>query len=153
MNTKLLFVILAGFIIPWIITIPFFQRDKKVFILIAPVSSIFAFVINIVGYQMGFFYLLPLYEIKLVTAMFTNLGLFALMPCYEIFIIRHTTIKPIYSVFGFAFLNTLFEYLGLATGFVEYYNGWNIFYTFFSYFIPFYIIYFYYLWTKRLGII
>ena len=143
--------IILGFIIPWIFGIWLFNRDKKIVLIIMPFTSIVAHTVNSFGFTLKFWMLKP-FELHTFSALPFDLGLFALLGCAFIYIVKNKKVNPYILIFIFALLITIMEYIGVSLGYVKYGNGWNIIYTYFSYLIPFAIVYWYYLGLKKLNV-
>lgn len=150
---KFLIVIVFGFVVPWMVGINLFRKDKKIIMLIAPFMSVLAFIVNVIGFELGFWRLHPVFETVSFTALPVDIGLYPVMGCFMIFIIRKAYYHRFIIILTTALITTICEYVGVVTGFVTYAHGWNIIYTFVSYYIPYNISYLYYLQLQKLGIL
>ncbi|KIV55535.1 membrane protein, partial [Aneurinibacillus migulanus] len=61
-------------------------------------------------------------------------------------------IRPYAIILIFSLATTLLEYVMLVFGKVSYGQNWNILWTFWSYVLPYFIIYRYYIALKKLGL-
>lgn len=149
---KLFIVILLGFIVPWIIGIYLYTKDKKTVAVIAPFSSMLAFVLNEFGIQFGLFQPLPVYELKSFSALFVNAGMFAIEPCIYIYFLRQTKFRPVILNIIISIFATFIEYLLVSAGYIMYSEYWNIIYTYLSFFAAFMIVYLYYLLLVKIKV-
>lgn len=137
--------IILGFIIPWIFGIMLYFKDKKTVLIIAPFSSILAYIINEFCFHYNFWRVIPINVNDDYTSISVNLGLYSVLGCYLIYCISRKYLKPYLIILIFTVATTALEYLGLLFHLVIYANGWNIGWTFLSYLIPYLLIYCYYL--------
>lgn len=143
----MLYNIILGFVIPWIFGICLYKKNPKVVILIAPISSILAHSVNVFGGLLKYWKLQPtkLGEFSVIPF---ELGIYAVIPCFMIHIIKNKKVAPYISILLFTAVLTIQEYIYIKLGRVIYNNGWTIYFTFFSYLIPNFMVYKYY---KLLG--
>ena len=147
----LLFNIILAFIIPWIFVVWLFFINPKIILIIFSFTSVVSHTINAIGINMNFWAVKP-FELKAFSALPFDLGYFPLLGCFLVYIISKTKRNPYSTIFIFVFLITCIEFLGVLSEFIIYGNGWNIFYTYFSYLIAYTLVYWYYLWLKKLNI-
>ena len=153
-SAKLYIVILFSFILPWFIGIFLYFKDKQIIVTIAPFACMLGFILNTIGIDLGYFYPPQLGNIKPHTiAILPNIGLLAIISCAFIFAVCHTKIKPFILNLLFTVIATPIDMILIYYKFLEYNKGWNILLTSLAYIISFYIIYFYYLWIKKLRIV
>lgn len=151
---KLYIVIFFSFILPWFIGILLYSMDKQIIVTIAPFACTLGFILNTIGMDLGYFYPLQIGKIKPHTvAIFPNTGLLAIESCLLIFMIHHTKYKTIILNLLMTIVSTLIDMIFIYFNFLEYKKGWNIPLTSLAYIIAFYVIYFYYLWMKKMEII
>lgn len=145
--------IILGFIIPWIFGIWLFQKHKAIVATIAPFTAVIATKVNMILIFLDFYHLTPVYEHEesLSTIPF-DIGLYAVLASWMVYLIWKKG-KPLLFIFLFGVLTTLIEWIGILFGKVLYYNGWTLFLTFWSYFIPYSLVFFYYTFLKKLEII
>lgn len=136
--------IAVGFLIPWIFGTYLFRKDKRFMLLIGPLASVFTFIIIDFGEQFGVWNLYPFEMDNSIAALPFCLGLYPINASYMIYLIHTKKISQYWSVLIFTFVTTIEEGIGLIMGRVIYDNGWNIFWTFISYLIPYLICYYYY---------
>ncbi|MBM7552374.1 hypothetical protein [Thalassobacillus pellis] len=124
--------ILCGTIIPLIILFMFFKKYPELVILIYPVGISIAFLANDWGADL-FWQVMPKHENPSLSMMPYNIGYFPLMAVAFSYIKVKKSIKSGILILSFAITTTFIEFLGLTVGKIQYYNNWNIFYTFFIY--------------------
>lgn len=137
--------IILGFIIPWIFGVILYFKDKKIVLIIAPFSSILAYIINELCFHLNLWRVVPVNINDDYTSMSVNLGLYSVLGCYLIYYISRKRLNSYLIILIFTIATTILEYLGLLFHLVAYGNGWNIGWTFLSYIIPYLLIYWYYL--------
>lgn len=138
----LLNLILALFI-PWILSIFLLIKDKKILLTIFPFMSMLSYTIISLEHDIKFWTLEPSKYNALPSIPFC-IGLYPVNACYLIYFIRHTKINSYVLIFSFSIFTTFEEWLGVQVGKVHYHNGWNIFWTFISYLIPYILCTLYY---------
>ena len=144
--------IVLGFIVPVVVSLFFFRIDPKLFALIYPVGISLACVINIIGFDFSFWKLKP-FKFHSFSALPIDLGLYPCLLYIHIFLIHDKAFNPTLSVVFFALFTTFLEFIAVRVGKVIYSNGWNIWFTCVSYFIPFTITYWYYLCLVSLDVL
>ncbi|MEQ6353201.1 hypothetical protein ABNX05_01065 [Lysinibacillus sp. M3] len=143
------FNIIWAFIIPWTIGILHLnKRDKLVIPLIGSFCSVLSFVINEIGFHFDFFEVMPLIDEKNTSALPFIIGLYPILGSYLIFFIRKFQ-HPFLIIFLMTLLTTFLELTFVYFGIVKYYNGWNGYYTFVSYLLPYILAYRYYLFLDK----
>ena len=78
-----------------------------------------------------------------------NLGIYPVLSILMIDFIRKSRFNILWVTI-FSLFTTLAEYSAVLLGKAKYYNGWNNIKTFFSYFIPYYLVYKYNQWTNKI---
>lgn len=124
--------VITGFIIPWILAI-FLFKDRRFLILVALVGCVIAFVMNELGFFANMWKLYP-WNLEYISTIPFNLGFFALYPHYFIMAIEKYHVKPIIAIAVMSALVTVAEFCGFLIGRVIYDNGWNLIFTYLSYF-------------------
>jgi hypothetical protein len=153
-NNKLYIIIVFCFIIPWFIGIFLYFKDKQLIVTIAPFACAIGFILNTIGIDLGCFYPLQIGNIKPHTlAIFPNVGLLTIESCIFIFMVHHSRIKLLILNLVLTTIASVIDSIFLYTNILVYKKGWNIPFTLLTYFLTFYIIYFYYLRIKKLLII
>lgn len=137
--------IILGFIIPWVFGVTLYFKDKKTVLIIAPFSSILAYIVNEFCFHLNFWRLVPVNINDDYTSISVNLGLYPVLGCYLIYYISRKHLNSCSIILIFTIVTTILEYLGTLFNLVTYGNGWNIGWTFLSYLIPYLLIYWYYL--------
>ena len=143
--------IVIGFIIPFILMVILYFKDKKVLLIIAPFASVIAYTVNAIGFYFGFWDLYP-FGNKIIVHVPVDIGLYPMLAAYMIYYIHCKRIKPFAVIFFFTLLTTCLESVGLIMGLVVYGNGWHLGGTFISYLIPYILNYSYYMYLKKLGV-
>lgn len=135
--------IIFGFIIPWIFGYILYIKDRRMLLYITPFASAVSHTVNFWGFKSNFWRLVPLNLEDLASLPF-NIGLFAVFPSYLIYYISKKKTNPYLLIVTFSILMTILEQIAVLFGWVMYFNGWNISWTFISYFIPYLIVYAFY---------
>lgn len=145
--------IVFGFVIPWIAGILLWRKSPVTIYLIGPIASIVAALFNDLGYHLNFWDFTPKIENdETLSALPLDLGLYPVMACLMIYWIFRTKRQAWLKLTLFALFNTALEFVGLHFGKVEYKNGWNIGWTFVSYFLALLLVYFYYKLLSKYGL-
>lgn len=148
-----MYFIIIAFILPWTIgLLHLHPRDKKLIPLGGPFGAVLSFFINELGFHFGFWEVHPFPNPKTIAALPFNLGLFPILGCYMIFFIKKRITHPYFIVFLTALITTILELIFVLMGKVIYSNGWNIFWTYISYLIPYLFAYWFYLHLKTLKV-
>ncbi len=98
--------------------------------------------INVIGFYFDFWHYKPVFQkIETISAMPLDVGLFAVLGTLLIYtcIKRPFGIHPFVALLVFSLFTTLMEYVVLKFDLVTYSNGWNIGWTFISYFVAYLI--------------
>ena len=138
--------ILLGFLLPWILGIYIYKRDKRILIAFFPVGSLLAFIINEFGFYFEFWNITPILKVKTMSALPMNLGIFPVLACYLVYLInsKYKQWNSFLLVILFSGFTTGLEFTGVITSKVVYMNHWNIGWTFVSYFVFYILIVWYY---------
>ena len=137
--------ILLGFFLPWVtVGIYIYKRDKRILLLIFPISALVAFITNELGFYFEFWNLTPILKEESMSALPMNLGIFPLLACCLIYLIKSRNWNPILLILLFSLLTTCLEFIGVITGKVIYMNHWNLGWTFVSYLIAYILEFWYY---------
>ncbi len=141
----------TGFITPWILGLWLLKKDKKLIFSIVPFVCIIATLVCLWGDYKKFWVVKPkLKNGQFLTTMPFNFGFYPILSVLMIYLIKKTEgRKSLWIVIIFSFLTTFAEFCGVLFKKVKYYNDWNIIKTFFSYLVPYYFVYIYYLWINR----
>jgi hypothetical protein len=141
--------IVIGFVIPLILGTILYKKNSRVIIFIAPISSVVSFIINEIGYSSEFWEFTPIFkENETLSALPFDVGLFPFLACLMVYIIITKRIKPFYIICFFTMVTTLLEFVFFLIGKVIYQRGWNIFFTFLSYALAYFICYYYFILIK-----
>ncbi|MFC7393515.1 CBO0543 family protein [Scopulibacillus cellulosilyticus] len=144
---------LIGFVLPWIFGIWLYLKNPKVILTIAPFMSVVAFTVNQWGYYFEFWDLVPILKDETASAIPLNLGIYPVLSSLMIHLIQTKKSNPYLWIFILTIFTTFLELICLILGKVVYHNGWNIFWTFVSYLIPYWLTYLYYKLLKHHDII
>ena len=141
---------LIVFIIPWFIAlIHLYRKDRLILPLVAPFGSAIAFVINDFGHLFGFWKLTFVSHWEIIAALPFDIGLYPILSCYMIYFIRKKG-HPYIMILIMTAFTTLSETVFVIFGRVVYGNGWNNFWTFISYLIPYILVYGYFLYLRKI---
>ncbi|BAH07573.1 CBO0543 family protein [Clostridium kluyveri] len=144
--------ITIGLIIPWITGIFLYFKEKELLLITFPFASSIALVINAWGFNRDYWNLYP-FECQHISDLPFDIGLYPIMGVYMLYFIRHTKLKSYFIISSTILFTTFLEFLGVFTGRVFYSKGWNILYTFFSYVFSYIVLYYFYLYLKKLKIL
>lgn len=145
--------LLLAFLIPWIICIlHLYKKDKMLLFLFAPYFSVSAYIINAFGFYFDFWEVLPFPNQKHIASLPFDLGIYTVLGCYLIFFIKKFN-RPYFVIFLMSLFTTFLETVFVYFGRVIYGNGWNVYLTFFSYFIPYLFLYWYYRFLIKINVI
>ncbi|MFC3040522.1 hypothetical protein ACFOGI_09720 [Virgibacillus xinjiangensis] len=139
---------LIGFILPWFAAVWLLKMDSillKIMVLFVMIESLF---VNVIGLQLGFWLLLPLEAIPILSQMPYILGAYPITAAYMVYFIQSSD-KPVAGLVLFSLLITGLEFILLSVDWLVYGNGWNIIFTFFSYLVPNALAYQFYKITRR----
>lgn len=144
--------IVLVFVVPWsICIIHLYKKEKLLIFLIAPFFSVVTYTINTFGFYFGFWEVIPFPVQKNLATLPFDLGIYPILAIYLIFFIIKFK-KPSFVVFLMTSFTTLLELIFVYYGRVIYGNGWNIYFTFFSYLFPYLFVYGYYKYLIKLNI-
>ncbi|GAA0722337.1 hypothetical protein GCM10008905_13720 [Clostridium malenominatum] len=148
----MLFNIIFGLIVPWLtVGVFLFIKEKKIIFYIVPFVSVISYIENTLTYQFGFNYIAPK-ELSNLSQLLTDIGYFALVGGLFIYAIERLNVHVPLIIFIFSIISTATEYPFVLVGKIIYENGWNFVYTFFSYLIPYVILYCFYYSLKKLNL-
>jgi len=151
---KLYILIFLSFILPWVIGINIYLKDKKIILIIAPFCAMLSFLLNTPGVDYHLFYPAPISTIKAHTlAILPSIGLFCILSCLFVFSIRHSKIKPIYLNIIYSIIGCLADLMFITTGFLKYDNGWNMLFSLLGFLVSFNIIYIYYIVLRKFALL
>lgn len=141
-----------GLIIPFFMSFYLFYKNKKIVILIAPISSVICFIIINAEEHFGFWNLYPFNIHDAFAAIPYCIGLYPFNVCFFMYLIDNKFNHLNHSVLILALsaFTTFEEFCGILAGRIYYSNGWNIIFTFISYLVPFSVIYLYYRYLKKI---
>ena len=145
--------IVVLFLLPWIIgIIHLYKRDKILLFLFAPINSVVSYTIETFAFYFGFWEVFPFPNQKNLATLPFDLGIYPILACYLIFFIRRMK-KPYFVLLLMTLFTTFFEWILVYFGRVRYGNGWNIYFTFFSYLLPYIFVYWYYKYLLKLNVL
>ncbi|MBS4538946.1 hypothetical protein GOQ27_10745 [Clostridium sp. D2Q-11] len=132
----------------WILMYLIYRKDKKVVLFIFPFSSLIAHTVNAFGFYLKFWTLTPVKWHSFAALPF-DLGYFSLIGVFFIYLARnHKKLSPFLILIILSLIATALEAVFLLSGKIIYYPRWNLLFTFFSYLIPYGIVYGYYTHIK-----
>jgi hypothetical protein len=143
--------IIVALVVPWILILYLYHKDKKVLLTVGPFQSALAFCINGLGFHFGFWDLYP-FGYKDIVHMPFDIGIYPMLSAWMIYFISKKKSNPFAIILAFSLFTTGIEGIGVLLGRVIYNRGWNIGWTFLSYAIPYLLNYRYYLSLSQLGI-
>lgn len=112
-----------------------------------------AFTIDEIGTFLDFWEVKPfLFRDKSFSTFPFNIGFYPVLTLLMMLLIHNKKFKPGVQILLFTMLTTFLEWVYLSIGNMNYSNGWNIFWTFFSYLIPFTFVYYYYHILKKFNV-
>ncbi|MFB8376134.1 CBO0543 family protein [Paenibacillus taichungensis] len=85
--------------------------------------------------------MLPYTRNQSYAALPLDLGIYPIAGCLMIYVILEKNAKSWLAILITSLTLTLIEWLAKEMGRVIYFNGWNIYWTFFSYFLPLVVVY------------
>ncbi|MGE7650749.1 CBO0543 family protein [Peribacillus frigoritolerans] len=134
----MLFHIIVGFILPWVLGLYLFRNQTRLFIIFYPIGSTVSFLIN----EIGFTYF---WEMGNVFApIWYDLGLYPIACCLFICSIHFKKMSTLPTFLVFTLGTNFLELLIVLLGKLEYRNGWNIYWSAVSYLLAYLIVYGYY---------
>ena len=139
----MLFNIVFGLIIPWIIGIYLYRKSSNLFIVIYPFGCTVAFIFNTLGLYFGFWSINPL-KFNHINALITNLGAFPIIGTLFVYLVHKTTYNNIILIIIFTISTTMIEFILILFKRAVYGSGWNLFYTFISYLTAYTLGYIFY---------
>jgi hypothetical protein len=142
--------IIVGFIVPWVVCL-IIIREHKLIYFIAPFAGVISFIIDDFGFH--YFWRLYPFELRNLSGIPFNIGLYCICPCILIQLIRKYNISVYIVLPLMSLMLTLIEGCGLLVGRVVYFNYWNIFATYISYFVSLLISYIFYKIIKKQNLI
>ncbi|WP_434751105.1 hypothetical protein [Paenibacillus amylolyticus] len=131
---------IIGMFIPLLLGAWILRRHYKLFVIYYPLGVAISNCINSVGFNY-FWNILPHTRNEAYAALPMDLGIYPVTGCIMMYLILVKNARPWPSIVVSALLLTLIEWIAKMMGHVVYFNGWNIFWTFWSYFLPFVLAY------------
>lgn len=135
---------------PWIIGILLYKKQKEL-LRVVPFVWVISTLVCVWGNHYKFWIVKPERKSKqYLTTMPYNLGLYPILCMFMVYWIEKTK-QGLPLVFLFSLFTTIAEYGLVLRKKVTYRNDWNSLKTFFSYVLPYYFVYRYYLWAHSLS--
>lgn len=144
--------VIIGLVIPWFFGALLYKKATKIILIISPFGGILAHIVNSIQYKFEFWTIKP-ESFEHLNYLIYDIGLYGVLSAFLIYLIHRKNVKPILAILTFTLLTTLLEYIGVAIERIVYFNGWNIFFTFWSYLIPYIFVYLYYILLSRKNLI
>lgn len=144
---------LLGFALPWIFGFWLYRKNKVIVATISPFTAVIATKVNVILIQLDFYHIIPIFkDTESLSAIPFEVGLYPVLASWMTYLIWKKG-HPFLQIVIFSLLTTFIELLGVLYGKVLYYNGWNLFWTFWSYFIPYISVYLYYRLLLKIKVI
>lgn len=134
----MLFHIMVGFILPWVLGFYLFRNQTMLFIIFYPMGSATSFLINEIGST--YFWKMD----KVLALIWYDLGLYPIACCLFICGILLKKMSTLITLLVFTLGTNFLELLTVLLGKLEYQNGWNIYWSIVSYLLAYLIVYGYY---------
>lgn len=142
------FVFLCGFVTPWVLSLFIVKRKEwlTVFVM-APFASIMGMTLDRMWFHLGYgaFHPNPTSSMDAIPC---ELGVFPVFVSIFVIFTERYRRKWLFLCI-FTTIVTLWEGFGILIGVVEYKNGWNLFETYVTYFVGFWVSFYWYeLWLR-----
>jgi prepilin signal peptidase PulO-like enzyme (type II secretory pathway) len=144
----MLFHIIVGFILPWIVGVYLFKKQKKLFIIFYPIGAATSFLINEIGFNYFWRMDKTFEELSLASVPY-DLGLYPILCCLFICTIHYKKIPILITFLVFTFEITFAEFIAVLLEKLVYRNKWNIIWSGVSYLTSFFIVYVYYKLVRK----
>ncbi|WP_018248855.1 hypothetical protein [Orenia marismortui] len=144
----MLFNILLGFVLPWILGVMIYKKSSKIILFIAPVSAVVANIINTIFIYYEFWSVKP-DTAKGLERLPYDTGVYAVAGSAMVYLINYHRVNNYIVILLISLITTLGEGLLLLINRVSYHKGWNIYLTFLSYLFAYIVVYIYYLMIKE----
>ncbi|WP_173918975.1 hypothetical protein [Halobacillus sp. Marseille-Q1614] len=127
------FIIIVGFIFPWITGIYLYKKAPKIFYTTVPITALIAVVLNQAGIHMGLWKVNHMPTIVLLDSLFLDLGIFTIAGAWFTYMLVYKSINPLWVYIIFIGGMAGLEGLALLVETIKYDQTWNFFYTFLMY--------------------
>ncbi|TGB03616.1 hypothetical protein [Halobacillus salinus] len=127
------FIIIVGFVIPWITGIYLYKQAPKIFYTTAPITALIAVVLNQAGIHMGLWEVNPMPRIILLDSLFLDLGVFTLAGAWFTYMLVYKSVNTLLVYILFIGGMSSLEGLAVLVGTVDYDDTWSFFYTILMY--------------------
>lgn len=141
--------VLLGLIVPWVIAAFFIKNNQLILATIYPFVSMLAFTFDILFVNLSFYEVEPGLEHGLVVSIPFNLGIFPVAG-FLLLVLIHRFKRDFLIILLAAAFMTVLEWIGVAANNVHYHHGWNIGWTYLSYFAFMWMTNGYDKWLSRL---
>lgn len=141
--------VIIAFVIPVIIGGWILRRNLNILLAFYPLGVAASSCVNNVGFNF-FWNILPNTNNQSYAALPMDLGLYPMSGCLMMYAILEKGIKPWQAILASSFILTVLEWVAHKMGRVIYFNDWNIYWTFLSYFLPFVLAYGYSLVFRKM---
>ncbi|WP_100398136.1 hypothetical protein [Bacillus sp. FJAT-44742] len=144
--------ILFGFLLPWVFGCYLYHKDKYLMVTTIPLCVLIAFVINTKGSR--YWLLKPRIKEKQYRTIYPlNLGYFPVVASFMIYFAQKRIWPRMIWITLFTLLSATAEIAALLAGKLLYKNGWNIYKTLLTYFLPYCFVVLYYDFVKMLRVL
>ncbi|MEK4012789.1 hypothetical protein [Peribacillus sp. FSL M8-0224] len=139
----MLFHIIVGFILPWILGAYLVTNQTKLFITFYPVGVAISILLNEIGFN--YFWRMDIvFQESSLTGISYDLGLNPILGCLFICVIHYKKLPFLITFLVFPLVTTFGEYILVCLEKIVYRNEWNIIWTGVSYLFAYSIFYVYY---------
>lgn len=132
--------VMFGLVIPILIGGWILRRNINILLAYYPLGVATSACLNSAGFNF-FWNILPNTRNQSYAALPFDLGIYPIAGCLMIYMILEKKAKSWLAILITSFTLTLLEWVAKEMGRVIYFNGWNIYWTFFSYFLPLVVVY------------
>jgi hypothetical protein len=145
----MLFHIIVGFILPWVLGVYLFRNQTRLFITFFPIGVAVATLINDIGFNYFWEMDKNFKDLSLPSIPY-NLGLYPILCCLFICSIHYKKMSTLITFLVFTLGTSFLESLIVLLGKLEYRNEWNIYWSSVSYLMAYLILYGYYKLVRKL---
>ncbi|MFS0670581.1 CBO0543 family protein [Peribacillus frigoritolerans] len=145
----MLFHIIVGFILPWVLGVYLFRNQTRLLIIFFPIGVAVATLINDIGFNYFWEMDKNFKDLSLPSIPY-NLGLYPILCCLFICSIHYKKMSTLITFLVFTLGTSFLESLIVLLGKLEYRNEWNIYWSSVSYLMAYLILYGYYKLVRKL---
>ncbi|WP_431802748.1 hypothetical protein [Halobacillus andaensis] len=134
------FIIIAGFILPWVLGIYLYKQAPKLFFTIAPITALTAVTCNQAGSHMGLWKVHHMPTVVLFDSILLDFGIFTIAGVWFSYLLCYKKKNPVLLLVLFISGMAAIEYISLLLNIVDYNESWSFFYTALMYVAGFIIL-------------